>query len=113
MIVQNKFIDCFLKKSVVACFLSLLVISFSPLSIAADPVDISKSDAPLLASKVDVNTATAENLAENLKGIGLKKAEAIVQWREKNGNFTHIDQLLEVKGVGQKIIDLNKSKINI
>ncbi len=62
---------------------------------------------------VNINTASAQQLSEILKGIGLKKAEAIVSWRQQNGKFTTVDQLLEVKGIGEKALTLNKSKIKI
>ena len=61
------------------------------------------------AQPVNVNTASAEELAENLKGIGMSKAQAIVAYREANGSFTHVDQLVNVKGIGIRTIDQNRS----
>lgn len=55
---------------------------------------------------VSVNTADAETIADALQGVGLKKAQAIVAWREANGNFTTLEQLLEVKGIGEKTLVL-------
>ncbi|NNE05508.1 MAG: ComEA family DNA-binding protein [Xanthomonadales bacterium] len=63
------------------------------------------------ASVVNVNTASAEELAQALKGVGLKKAEAIVAYRESNGQFQHIDELVNVKGIGVRTIDLNRGVI--
>ena len=63
------------------------------------------------ASVVNVNTADAEQLAQALKGVGLKKAEAIVAYREANGEFQHIDELVNVKGIGVRTIDLNRGVI--
>lgn len=63
------------------------------------------------ASVVNVNTATAEELAQALKGVGLKKAEAIVAYRESNGQFQHVDELVNVKGIGVRTIDLNRGVI--
>lgn len=57
---------------------------------------------------VDLNSASAEELASALQGIGLKKAEAIVNYRESVGEFTEIDQLVNVKGVGPVILDKNR-----
>jgi competence protein ComEA len=63
------------------------------------------------ASPVNVNTATAEEISENLKGIGLSKAQSIVEYREKNGSFLHADELVKVKGIGLKTIDNNRDLI--
>ncbi|MEY4588355.1 MAG: hypothetical protein RL497_431 [Pseudomonadota bacterium] len=64
-------------------------------------------------SAVNINTADAENLAAVLDGVGIKKAEAIVAYREQNGKFTSPEQLLEVKGIGKATLDKNKDKIKI
>ena len=63
------------------------------------------------ADPVNVNTATAEEISESLKGIGLSKAQAIVAYREANGAFTHVDELVNVKGVGIRTIDQNRDLI--
>ncbi len=49
---------------------------------------------------VDINTASVDELAAALPGIGPGKAQRIVDWREANGPFQSIDQLLEVSGIG-------------
>ena len=63
------------------------------------------------ADPVNVNTASAEEIAASLKGIGLSKARLIVEYREANGAFTHVDELVNVKGVGIKTIDQNRGMI--
>jgi len=60
---------------------------------------------------VNVNTADAQEIADNLKGIGLSKAEKIVEYREANGAFGHIDELVNVKGIGVRTIDQNRGMI--
>lgn len=62
-------------------------------------------------SKVDLNTATAEQLASVLKGIGAAKAQAIVRYRSEVGPFRSIAELEEVKGIGPSIVALNKERI--
>jgi competence protein ComEA len=59
----------------------------------------------VMADPVNINTADAETIASSLKGIGLKKAEAIVQYRQEHGHFQHPDDLAEVKGIGLKTVD--------
>lgn len=63
------------------------------------------------AEPVNVNTASAEQIAGNLKGIGLSKAQAIIDYREKNGVFIHVDELVNVKGIGIRTIDQNRGMI--
>ena len=55
-------------------------------------------------AKVNINTATAEELA-TLPGIGPVKAEAIVNYRKTKGEFKSIDQLTEIKGIGDKMLE--------
>lgn len=63
------------------------------------------------AGPVNINTASAEELADNLNGVGEKKALLIVERRESVGKFTSAEQLLEVKGIGEKTLIKNKDNI--
>ena len=63
------------------------------------------------ADPVDVNSASATSLAENLKGIGIKKAEAIVEYRKVNGRFGSAEELAKVTGIGAKTIEKNREDI--
>ena len=60
---------------------------------------------------VNINTATAEEIADSLKGVGQSKAQLIVQYRDENGVFTHVDELVNVKGIGISTIDKNRGLI--
>ncbi|MGA0705104.1 MAG: ComEA family DNA-binding protein [Steroidobacteraceae bacterium] len=60
-----------------------------------------------LAGPVNVNTADARALAEALEGVGLAKAEAIIQEREANGPFKDAGDLSRVKGLGAKTVERN------
>jgi competence protein ComEA len=63
------------------------------------------------AQPVNVNSASAEEIAESLKGVGLSKAEAIVSYRKANGKFKHVDELVNVKGIGIRTVDINREYI--
>ena len=63
------------------------------------------------AEPVNVNSASAEEIAEALKGIGMSKAQAIVAYREANGSFAHVDELVNVKGIGVRTVDRNRGMI--
>jgi len=65
----------------------------------------------LAGQPVDVNSASAETLAESLDGVGLSKARAIVAYREANGPFQHPDELVKVKGIGLGTVDRNRDYI--
>ena len=60
--------------------------------------------APQAVYPVNLNTATQAQL-ETLPGIGPVKAQAILAWRAANGGFSNANQLIEVKGIGQKTIE--------
>ena len=60
---------------------------------------------------ININTATAEQLATGLAGVGAKKAEAIVQLRESLGGFVDKEQLLLVKGIGETTLERNRENI--
>ncbi len=63
------------------------------------------------ADPVNINTATAEEISSNLKGIGAAKAEAIIAYRDANGAFTTPEQLLNVKGIGEKTLENIKADL--
>ena len=63
--------------------------------------------------KVDINVASAEQLAEALDGVGPAKSEAIVTYREENGEFAHIDELVNVSGIGLRTVDQNRERIEL
>ncbi len=65
------------------------------------------------AGPVNINTATADSLAANIKGVGKKKAEAIIAYRQANGPFKSAEELLKVKGIGPKLLVNNKDNLLI
>lgn len=56
----------------------------------------------VFAEPVDINRADAETISKALKGVGPKKAEAIVQYRKEHGDFKTLKDLENVKGIGEK-----------
>ncbi|WP_111638450.1 ComEA family DNA-binding protein [Marinomonas shanghaiensis] len=62
---------------------------------------------------LDINTATAAELAAVMSGVGTKKAEAIIAYREANGGFKSIEQLSQVKGIGDALLSRNKDLLRV
>lgn len=98
-----------------------LLTSASVATIAAPAAKPESGNAPLVlevspktqSGKVDLNAADAPTLQRELTGIGEAKAKAIVAYRESNGPFSSIDELLEVKGIGKAILDKNREKLHV
>jgi len=65
------------------------------------------------AFSVNINTASAKELAEALTGIGESKAESIVTYREKHGAFETLKALTKVKGIGAATVDKNRNDIEL
>ncbi len=68
---------------------------------------------PAFAGPVNVNTADAATIAAELSGIGMVRAQAIVEYREANGPFASIDDLLEVSGIGPHVLEINRADIRL
>ncbi len=66
----------------------------------------------MAGEKVNLNTATLEELTE-LKGIGQAYAQRIIDYRQNYGPFEKIEDLMKVKGIGQKTFDANKDIITV
>ncbi len=60
---------------------------------------------------VNINTADASELASELSGVGMARAEAIIEYREANGEFASADDLLSVSGIGSSTVEANRDRI--
>ncbi len=70
------------------------------------------SDSSQIAGVVNINTASASEL-DSLPGIGPTYAERIIEYRESNGGFSSIDELKNIKGIGDKTFDKLKNSVTI
>ena len=93
-------------------FCAALILSLSSLAMAAEaPMllaqasESSSVQASEAQNQLDINSADAKTLADSLVGIGLTKAQDIVAYREMYGNFRSIDELTEVKGIGEATLE--------
>jgi competence protein ComEA len=62
---------------------------------------------------VDLNSADANTLAKELDGIGMARAKAIVEYRERNGKFRSVDEILNVQGIGPQVLEQNKGNLQV
>lgn len=79
---------------------SLLVLLFA----AASPL-------AAVAGPVDINTADAATISAELQGVGMSKAQAIVEYRKNHGPFRSYEDLTLVKGIGVRTVEINRANI--
>jgi competence protein ComEA len=91
--------------------LSLLMVL--PIWHTAYAVETETPAAAMAVATININTASAEELSEQLTGIGDKRAQAIVAYREANGPFSSIEQLLDIKGVGETLLEKNRERLTL
>ncbi|POT58390.1 hypothetical protein C3432_10900 [Citrobacter amalonaticus] len=77
-----------------------------------------KATAPAKASdddgtRVSINSASAEELARAMNGVGLKKAQAIVSYRQEYGPFKTVDDLKQVPGMGSSLVERNLAVLTL
>ncbi len=88
---------------------------FAPV-LAAEKIPVNKSSAKtdvaeqVINLKVNINSADVRELIQ-LKGIGESKALAIIEYRQANGKFSSIEELSNVKGIGSKLVEQNRSNL--
>ncbi|TNH03841.1 ComEA family DNA-binding protein [Testudinibacter sp. TR-2022] len=82
-------------------------------AIPATETATEQAQAQIVTERINLNTASAQELEKGLLGIGAKKAQAIVEYREKNGNFISIDQLSDVSGIGKATLEKNRDLLSL
>ena len=90
-----------------------LVSSFVAPAVFAAETPKAEVQKSVAMAKVNINTASAEDIAELLNDVGPKKAEAIVAYRQEFGPFKAVDDLMNVKGIGAATLEKNRDLISL
>lgn len=102
-----------MRKSIASLFLASALLGASVSVIAVEQLAAQPAAAVAATETVNLNTADANALSDGLIGIGDAKARAIIEYREANGPFTSVEDLLEIKGIGTAILEKNRARLSL
>lgn len=108
-----------INRTLQALSLALAIGLTLPISVSAAPTAASATKTtPAKVSaenttQVSINSASAQELMAVMNGVGIKKAESIVSYREKYGPFTDLEQLKEVPGMGNALVERNLANLKL
>lgn len=111
-----------MKKLITVTTLALMLSGFSAGALAAPasgkaaaPQSVAAAGTETVAEseRVSINSASAEELAHMLNGIGVKKAQSIVSYREQHGAFKSVDDLRAVPGMGNALVERNLPRLKL
>ncbi|GAB3323097.1 ComEA family DNA-binding protein [Haliea atlantica] len=100
-----------LSHGAIAGLLSLVFALFITLSPV--PGKAEQAEPPPPVTQVNINTADANTLAQQLQGVGVARAQEIIRYREQYGPFASIEELSEVKGIGPATLERNRALITL
>ncbi|PAV49643.1 competence protein ComEA [Pseudomonas sp. HAR-UPW-AIA-41] len=99
--------------AVISCSSLFAAASETAAPVPAAVVQTQSASESAQTSLININTADAVTLDRELNGIGAVKAKAIVEYRDANGPFASVDELLEVKGIGAATLEKNRDKLGV
>lgn len=99
--------------AVISCSSLFAVASETAATAPVAVEQVQPASASSQVSLININTADAATLDRELNGIGAVKAKAIVEYRDANGPFASVDELLEVKGIGAATLEKNRDKLGV
>lgn len=100
-----------MKAKFIAAVLSLSLFTLSAHAVISKENSVKKKP-PLIIHKIDLNSADLSMLTGSVKGIGKKRAEAIIAYRKSHHGFKSLEELADVKGLGQHFVAANRDKLN-
>ena len=99
-------------RTLVAAVVIALGAAAAPDAIAQSKTGSSSAAKPAVAGTININTASAADL-QRLPGIGAKTASRVIEYRQKNGPFKKVEELMNVRGVGEKSFLKLKGQISV
>lgn len=102
-----------MKATLFATVLSLSILSCATPCFAENTLPTAPAEAGQALKKINLNTADAKALTHSFKGIGQKRAEAIVSYRDTEGHFKSVADLAHVRGLGQSFVDSHLSELEV
>lgn len=99
-----------MKAKFMAAALSFIVATI-PAHASAVSKTIPEKQAVVISDKIDLNKADLSSLIGSFKGIGKKRAQAIIVYRDSHQGFKSLEELAEVKGLGQHFVTANREKL--
>ena len=94
-------------------FISLLSLTLPSYAAEKTVSKVNPKVQQMTPKTININTASAQQLADQLVGIGLLRATEIVAYRKANGPFHHANDLVVIKGIGERTVKRNQSKIRL
>lgn len=102
-----------MKANLIAMVLSFLSMSFPLYASSTTPLNANSTaqETEAATNKINLNTAELKTLIHSFKGIGEKRAQAIIKYREGHDGFKSVDELAEVPGLGQQFVHRNLAEL--
>lgn len=85
--------------------------TYFPVGQIPPTIDVRQKRIEIPSNKIDLNHAKADDIKGSIKGIGPKKALAIIQYRQEHHGFKSLTELGKVKGIGKKFVEKNKEQL--
>lgn len=99
-------------KKATLTFISLIVLAITGPLFAADAPHMEHAEGAATMT-VNINKASAQELADGLTGVGEGRAMAIIEYREEHGPFQSAEALMEVSGIGEATLQANAAHIEL
>lgn len=100
-----------MKNLIPVSIFTLSVASLFPYGAVAAPSAVQQQNTIVVDHQINLNQANAIDLNHSVKGIGTKRAEAIVAYRQKHGAFKSINDLAYVPGFGNNFVKKNQAEL--
>jgi competence protein ComEA len=100
-----------MKLKLIAVVLPFLVLSLPVHSETTHAQQAKHENHSVAPKQINLNTADATQLTGSIKGIGKKRAQAIIKYREEHHGFKSIEELAEVKGIGSRFMAKNQKQV--